>query len=122
MRDIEHKKYNASTFIEELKTQINDIVNQVLSDNSNCHVTITTDEDLKKKVKRPVTVRKKTEKSVAKNDSVKTGKSDHLHIDDTMIGKPCPVCGNGTIIKGNTAYGCSRWKEGCTFRQPFNKS
>ena len=122
LRDIEHKKYNASTFIEELKTQINDIVNQVLSDNSNCHVTITTDEDLKKKVKRPVTVRKKTEKSVAKNDSVKTGKSDHLHIDDTMIGKPCPVCGNGTIIKGNTAYGCSRWKEGCTFRQPFNKS
>ena len=122
LRDIEHRKYNASTFIEELKTQINDIVNQVLSDNSNCHVTITTDEDLKKKVKRPVTVRKKTEKSVAKNDSVKTGKSDHLHIDDTMIGKPCPVCGNGTIIKGNTAYGCSRWKEGCTFRQPFNKS
>ena len=122
LRDIEHKKYNASTFIEELKTQINDIVNQVLSDNSNCHVTITTDEDLKKKVKRPVTVRKKTEKSVVKNDSEKTVKSDHLHIDDTMIGKPCPVCGNGTIIKGNTAYGCSRWKEGCTFRQPFNKS
>ena len=122
LRDIEHKKYNASTFIEELKTQINDIVNQVLSDNSNCHVTITTDEDLKKKVKRPVTVRKKTEKSVVKNDSENTVKSDHLHIDETMIGKPCPVCGNGTIIKGNTAYGCSRWKEGCTFRQPFNKS
>lgn len=122
LRDIEHRKYNASTFIEELKTQINDIVNQVLSDNSNRHVTITTDEDLKKKVKRPVTVRKKTEKSVIKDNSEKTVKSDHLHVDDTMVGKPCPVCGNGTIIKGNTAYGCSRWKEGCTFRQQFNES
>jgi DNA topoisomerase-3 len=38
-----------------------------------------------------------------------------------MIGKPCPVCGQGTIIKGKTAYGCSRWKEGCTFRQPLEE-
>jgi len=28
----------------------------------------------------------------------------------------CPKCKKGTIIKGKTAYGCSRWKEGCDFR------
>jgi len=39
---------------------------------------------------------------------------------DTLAGKPCPLCGQGTIIKGKTAYGCSRWKEGCTFRKPID--
>jgi DNA topoisomerase-3 len=37
----------------------------------------------------------------------------------------CPVCGQGTIIKGTQAYGCSRWKENCLFRIPMvfkNKS
>jgi DNA topoisomerase III len=123
LRDIEHKKYNASTFIEELKIQINDIVNQVLSDNSNRHVTIMTDEDMKKKIKRPVTPQKKTEKPIKKKNNPETTKEPNdLYINDTMIGKPCPICGKGTIIKGKTAYGCSRWKEGCTFRHAFTKS
>ena len=34
LRDIEHKTYDAGTFINELKQQITDIVNQVLADNS----------------------------------------------------------------------------------------
>ncbi len=38
----------------------------------------------------------------------------------SIIGQPCPLCGQGTIIRGKTAYGCSRWKEGCTWRQPFS--
>jgi DNA topoisomerase-3 len=36
-----------------------------------------------------------------------------------LVGQPCPICHQGTIIKGRTAYGCSRWKEGCNYRQPF---
>ncbi|RJE74760.1 type IA DNA topoisomerase [Reichenbachiella sp. MSK19-1] len=32
---------------------------------------------------------------------------------------PCPKCKKGTLIKGQTAYGCSRWKEGCDFRFAF---
>ena len=35
------------------------------------------------------------------------------------VGMLCPVCRKGHIIRGNTAYGCSRWKEGCTYRQLF---
>ena len=27
----------------------------------------------------------------------------------------------GVIIKGKTAYGCSNWKSGCQYRQPFSQ-
>ena len=35
-------------------------------------------------------------------------------------GMLCPVCRQGYIIRGNTRYGCSRWKEGCSYAEPFN--
>ena len=31
----------------------------------------------------------------------------------------CPKCQNGTILKGNTAYGCSNYKTGCDFKVSF---
>ena len=34
-------------------------------------------------------------------------------------GMRCPVCGKGAIIRGRTRYGCSRWREGCTYAEPF---
>lgn len=103
LRDIEHKTYDPGQFINELKEQINQIVNDVLADNSS-RITTTTEEDLKKKE----TKKKKT-----------APKPKKLPADDSITGKVCPVCGQGTIIKGKTAYGCSNWKGGCKFRLPF---
>lgn len=34
-------------------------------------------------------------------------------------GMRCPVCGKGSVIRGKTRYGCSRWREGCTYAEPF---
>ncbi|GEL11003.1 DNA topoisomerase-3 [Flavobacterium glycines] len=31
----------------------------------------------------------------------------------------CPKCQKGTILKGNTAYGCSDYKSGCNFKVSF---
>lgn len=128
LRDIERKQYDASTFIEELKAQITEIVNQVLADSSNRHVAITTEEDLNKKAPKKSSAKRK--KTPVKKDSPKAKPSVTPSSDtqkeavpqaDDLVGKPCPVCGKGTIIKGKTAYGCSRWKDGCNFRQPINK-
>ena len=167
LRDIEHKKYDPALFINELKQQITDIVNDVLRDNSNRHVAITTDEDLKKKrtTKKAAAPRKK---AAAKKDEAKaqdaaatatqqtavatqqaaagtqqatpatqqaaaatqqaataapqvqpTASASPAPAADPLVGQPCPVCGQGHIIKGRTAYGCSRWREGCNFRKPF---
>ena len=122
LRDIEHRKYEAGEFINGLKEQINEIVSDVLRDNSNRHVAITTDEDLKKKAPRKrntaprsTTVKKAAVQPKAKPKPVSAAPSAQ----DDLAGKPCPVCGKGVIIKGKTAYGCSRWKEGCNFRKPF---
>lgn len=108
LRDIEHKKDDAADFINGLKQQVTEIVNDVLRDNTNRRVTILTDEDLKKKKK---TTKKKTT----------TAKADNKKTDDSIIGTTCPICGKGTIIKGKTAYGCSNWRNGCTYRVDFNK-
>jgi DNA topoisomerase-3 len=35
-------------------------------------------------------------------------------------GDPCPTCGTGSVIRGRTALGCSRWREGCGFRHPLD--
>lgn len=37
-----------------------------------------------------------------------------------LTGMCCPVCRKGTIIRGKTRYGCSRWREGCNFSAPFD--
>ena len=39
---------------------------------------------------------------------------------DEWVGTPCPQCGKGTLIKGKAAYGCSEWRNGCTYRKPFS--
>ena len=52
LRDIEHQKYDAKQFIDELKAQVAEIVHEVMADNSNRRVTVLTDAELKK-VKSP---------------------------------------------------------------------
>lgn len=122
LRDIEHKKYEAGRFIDELKQQITTIVNDVLADNSNRHVTVTTDDDLKKKAKKKAASPRPKTQATAKPDKAKPKQETQtLPADDSIIGRACPVCGEGHIIKGKTAYGCDRWREGCTFRLPFKQ-
>jgi len=64
-------------------------------------------------------------KTSAKSQKANVGSNvesnNNVNNKDEWIGLPCPVCGQGFIVKGKTAYGCSRWKEGCTYRYPFNK-
>lgn len=148
LREIEKKQYDAKTFIDELKHMVTDLVNTVRNDHAVRRVSVTTDDDLKKKSPR----KKVKTSSVPMTDGDVSGGADNAvssasnvpagfqpkkkrlkKIDsaleqvkaeynpDDMIGMPCPLCKEGHIIKGNAAYGCSRWKEGCTYRMPFGK-
>ena len=113
LRDIEHRQYDAGMFISELKEQINSIVNQVLADNTNRRVTVVVEEEEKKKTTKKTSAKKDTKKASPEAPV----SSQRAKADD--IPTVCPLCGKGTIIKGKTAYGCSEWKNGCTYRKPF---
>lgn len=108
LREIERRSYDAATFLNELKQMVADIVNSVLSDNTNRRVTIMPEETPAKAIEKAAARKKAAKKKVAATPQ-----------GDTIIGTPCPLCGKGTIIKGKTAYGCSEWKNGCTYRKPF---
>ena len=111
LREIEKKTYNAAQFLEELKQMVSEVVMSVLSDNSNRHITIV------QAVKEKDTTKPKRQ-SKPRKKVVETNAADTSQI-QTIEGQTCPLCGKGTVIKGKTAYGCSEWKNGCTFRKPF---
>lgn len=108
LREIERRSYDAATFLNELKQMVAEIVNSVLSDNTNRRVTIMPEETPAKAIEKAA-----ARKKAAKKKAAATPQRDDI------IGTPCPLCGKGTIIKGKTAYGCSEWKNGCTYRKPF---
>ena len=113
LRDIERDKLNynqiAMDFIDGLKHQVTEIVNQVKGDTSNRRVSVVVEEP--KSTAKPKSAAKP--KTPRKNTTTNAGEPHE--------GDICPLCGEGRIIKGKTAYGCSRWKEGCTYRVPFKQ-
>ena len=120
LRLIEKKDYDAKTFLEELKAMVGDIVHNVLADNTNRRVTETIDEQPATKGKKATTKNKTT--TTQKSPRKKAAKAEATPPTATPTvkeGDPCPLCGKGHIIRGKTAFGCSEWKNGCTFRMPF---
>ncbi|WP_293753795.1 DNA topoisomerase 3 [uncultured Parabacteroides sp.] len=112
LRQIERGTYEARTFLEELKQMVNQVVINVLSDQSTRSITI--EEAVKeqpkeeKKEKKPRKPRAKKENTPKKQTAIE--QSD----------KPvCPICKKGNILRGKTAYGCSEYKNGCTFRLDY---
>ncbi len=125
LRDIEHHKYDAATFINELKEQVSRIVTDVMHDNSGRSIASgeTPSEPAPKSpsssaAQKPAAPKTKKRATTAAKASVKVQVEAQRTV-APQEGDVCPVCHQGRIIKGKTAYGCSRWKEGCTFRAPL---
>ncbi len=108
LRRIERGDYSASEFIGELKTLIGEIVINVLTDNSMRRIE-TAQSDKSDKADKADKPKKEPKKRAPRRKKAKS-------LDEI----PCPVCGTGHIIKGRTAYGCSRYAEGCAYRLNFS--
>lgn len=116
LRRIERGQYSAQEFVAELKTLISEIVINVLSDNCARRIAVedapspTVRRDKSKSEKAPDTGsaapkkprKPRTQKPVERLEQIK-----------------CPMCRKGHLLKGRTAYGCSRYAEGCSLRLPF---
>ena len=121
LRQIERKDYSAAAFIDELKQMVNDLVIAVMSDNTNRRVTVMPEEAPEKMSSPGKKTKDKTKETSPRRQKAKevAPQTVKLPEGDAMIGYACPICGKGIIIKGRTAYGCSEWKRGCTFRKPL---
>ena len=92
---------------------VREIVDNFLPDTSNRRITL----EVPASVKAAAKVKSDKPKKAPRKRAPKKAAS----ADDSLVGQPCPVCGKGTIIKGKTAYGCSEWRNGCTYRKPFGE-
>ena len=113
LRRIEHHDYSAQQFIAELKQMVCELVDTVLRDANPRRVTASASAELPARL-----TAKKGESTTATATAPPNEKPKRKVI---RAGSPCPQCGEGKVLKGKTAYGCSRWKEGCTWRKPFKK-
>ena len=103
LRQVERGEYLAKDFLDELKAMVTEVVFNVKSDN------------------RPLPSPLQKERELAKPESdSKSIPSAPLSSERGVGGEViCPLCRKGTLLKGKTAYGCSEWKNGCSYRLPF---
>jgi len=133
LREIEKRTYDARQFLEELKQMVSEIVTSVLSDNTNRRITIQEaaaqiaeekpKKEPKKRTRKPAAPKEKKQEEKSAEKAVEGSGKEGVPVTgetDLLVGQLCPVCGKGTIIKGKAAYGCSEWKNGCTFRRAFD--
>ena len=113
LRRIEHHDYSASQFIAELKQMVCELVDTVLRDTDARRVTASASAEL------PAKLAAKQGTNASSSTSSPSAEKPKRKV--IRAGSTCPQCGEGKVIKGNTAYGCSLWKEGCNWRKPFKK-
>ncbi len=119
LRGVEKKTYEAARFLDELKDMVRTIVTNVKADTS--PVRLSAPEEPKpagRKKAAPPAGRKASPRQKPKA-SATGGAAVPEAVTDADVGKPCPACGRGHILRGRTSYGCSEWKAGCNWRAPF---
>lgn len=107
LRKIEKREYEPKVFLDELKEMLTQIVHNVRNDWSR-RIEIEEapkEEEVKEKKKAP-------RKEGKKKTEAKPKKKTKLLV--------CPLCKKGTILRGKSAFGCSEWQAGCTFRLAFD--
>lgn len=108
LRRIERGEYKAATFIAELKELMEQIVLNVLADNDHGKIEVANgDTPSAPASSEPTDAPKPT-----KPRAPRTTKFEQVE---------CPLCHQGHILKGRTAFGCSRFREGCALRLPFEQ-
>lgn len=106
LREIERGEYSATQFIDDLKKMIAEIVLNVLRDNNSGSIAV--EQGKPGKPKAPSGGDEKSKKP----------RAPRLKSIEEI---PCPVCGKGHLVKGNTAFGCSEYRNGCHTVLPFTE-
>jgi len=101
LKEIERGEFQAGKFIHNMKKMVYELVQEVKADTTIKRITSNIPKTTPKTVSAPG-----SKKATAK-------------VKKQLVGKTCPKCERGSLIKGGTAYGCSAYKNGCKFLLPF---
>ena len=122
LRQIERRTYSAHQFVAELKQMVSELVHTVLCDNTNRRLQQAPPPSENSSPEKASSEKASSGKASSEKASSSSEESNgEVKAKRKIIraGSKCPECGEGKVIKGHTAYGCSRWKEGCNWRKPF---
>ncbi|WP_418511240.1 DNA topoisomerase 3 [Corallibacter sp.] len=95
LKDIEKGEYSAVAFINNMKKMVDQLVYEVRTE--------------KVQAKLSYTNNKAGNTAKAKTKTSKKG----------IVGKTCPKCKKGQLLKGKSAYGCTLYGKDCDFVLPF---
>ena len=105
LRMIEDGTYQVADFMEELKAMVNEIVHFVRYSSAKT-ITVETPEEKDGEDKK---TKKEREK----------GKGKKENGEKIAVVLKCPKCGQGEIVKGKTAWGCTLYRKSCDFLIPM---
>ncbi|MCB0633560.1 MAG: hypothetical protein KDD15_27695, partial [Lewinella sp.] len=105
LREIEDGAHSSSAFIDDMQQMVTALVQEVKQD------------DTAQRLAQPASPWSKKQSSG--RERPKTNKTMKPSASSGLTDQFCPKCRKGKLLKGKTAYGCSRWQEGCSFRLPF---
>ena len=97
LKEIERGEFNAGNFINNMKKMVDELVYEVRSNKTSKRISSNT--VIPKEAKKTP-----TKKPISKKE---------------VLGKTCPKCNKGTILKGSSAFGCSEYKNNCNLKIPF---
>jgi len=99
LKEIERGEFNAGAFINNMKKMVDELVAEVRSNTSKKRISSVIANEAKQSNRPKAKIASKPKKQV--------------------LGKTCPKCKKGTLLKGSSAYGCSEYKNNCHVKIPF---
>ena len=115
LRQIEKGELSSENFLDELSALVREMVQEVKQDGRGRMVTSgSAEQELKVKSEE-------SKNAGEKGSSKKPTPSGSLSTFNSPPGNAlgyCPICKTGHVLRGKTAFGCARFREGCTFRLP----
>jgi DNA topoisomerase-3 len=98
LKEIERGEFNAGNFINNMKKMVDELVYEVRSNKTSKRISSNADVAVKEAKLAPA------KKVTSKKE---------------VVGKTCPKCKKGSILKGSSAFGCSEYKNKCDLKIPF---
>jgi len=116
LKEIEKGNYSPKSFISDMKKMVSDLVTEVRLEKDVKRFAAPVKNSYEKssgKGKAKKSIRRNTATSKTSTSKSKGKRSPKKS--DIKSSMQCPKCKIGTVIKGNTRYGCTHYKSGCKF-------